>query len=144
MRTTILPEDKTVIVNGTALVLPEFPPLAANIHAIQFYPDSGYATVERKIGEREHIAGEAAAHLVKPFVDAHAAHTAVAQVMARAAADKRTTDEKEIAGRHAKIRDDLKAAADVAAAAEAKRQEREASRAAVPTGNATSSGTQAI
>ncbi len=41
MRVTIIADDKTVIINEISVVLPVFPPLDGNVHAIQFFSDTG-------------------------------------------------------------------------------------------------------
>jgi len=148
MRVTIIADDKTVIVDGTSLVVAKLPPLDANVHAIQFWSETGHATVEKKTGERGHVAGEAALTLVKPFVEAHDAESVRLEAARHAAAVEREAAEQAVKDRHDQIRADLAAAdrnaAQAVLAAEAERQRQAA---AVPTrasGNMTSSGTQTI
>jgi len=148
MRVTIIADDKTVTVNGASAVLQSFPPLDANVHAIQFFPEIGHATIEKKAGESEHIAADAALALVKPFVEAYDAESMRLEAVRHAAAVERKAAEQAVKHRHDRIRADLAAAdrkaAQAVLAAEAERQ-REAT--AVPTrpgGNMASSGTQTI
>lgn len=82
MRVTVVPEDKTIIVDGEVL---QFAFTAdANIHAIQWYGDHG--TVEKKIGPAEAISDFAA---VQPFVAAHAAEAD--RIAAEAAASQQAS-----------------------------------------------------
>ena len=68
MRVTIIPEDQTILVDGTALQFAFVAP--SNIHAIQWYGEHG--TIEQKVG------GSIPATLadVQPFIDAYAAEQA--------------------------------------------------------------------
>jgi hypothetical protein len=148
MRVTIIADDKTVIVNGTSVVLAEFPALDANVHAVQFYPETGHATIEKKAGEREHVAGDVALALVKPFVDGHSVEAARLKAAIEAEAAAREAAERAIRDRHDQIRAELAAAdqkaAEVVRAAEAERQRQASAAPTAPTGNMISSGTRAI
>jgi len=148
MRVTIIADDKMVIVDGISLVVAKFPPLDANVHAIQFWSETGRATVEKKAGERGHVAGEAALALVKPFVEAHDAETRRLEAVRQAAAVEREAAEQAIKDRHDQIRADLAAAdrkaAQAVLAAEADRQRQATAVSTPPSGNITSSGTQTI
>jgi hypothetical protein len=143
MRVTIIPDDKTVVVNGIAYALPAVPLIDANVHAVQFFPESGHVTVEKKIGEREHLAGETAATLVRPFIEAYLSQVARVKSEVDAAAAKRAAEEQEIADRHARIRAELKAADAAVRAVEARQAETYTATQA-PSGNMISSGTQVI
>jgi hypothetical protein len=118
------------------------------VHAVQFWPETGHATVEKKAGEREHVAGEAALALVKPFVEAHDAETMRIDAMRHAAAVEREAAEQALKDRHDQIRADLAAAdrkaAQAVLAAEAERQRQATAVPTLPSGNMTSSGTQTI
>ncbi len=148
MRVTIIADDKMVIVNGTSVVLQSFPPLDVNVHAIQFFPETGHATIEKKAGESEHIAADAALALVKPFIDGHSVETArlKAEIEAREAAGEAA--ERAIRDRHDQIRAELTAAdrkaAEVIRVAEAERQRQAVAAPSAPSGNMISSGTEAI
>ena len=148
MRVTIIADDKMVIVDGISLVVAKFPPLDANVHAIQFWSETGHATVEKKAGEREHVAGEAALALVKPFAEAHDAETMRLEAVRHAAAVERKAAEQAVKHRHDRIRADLAAAdrkaAQAVLAAEADRQRQATAVPTRPSGNMTSSGTQTI
>ena len=148
MRVTIIADDKSVIINGCSVVLPAFPPLHTDMHAIQFFPETGHATIEKKTGEREHIAGDAALVLVKPFIDGHSAEAARLEAAMEAVAAAREAAERAMRDRHDQIRAQLAAAdrkaAEAVRAAEAERRRQAAAMPPAPTGNMTSSGTQAI
>ena len=149
MPVTIIADDKTVIVNGVSAALPEMPPIDANVHAIQFCSETGHATIEKKSDEREHLAGDAALKLVKPFIDAHADEVARLKVAKDAVGAAGTAAEKATKDRHDRIRAEL-AAADRKAAEEARaagaelRRQAEVAQRPAPGGNMSSSGTQAI
>jgi len=148
MRVTIITDDKMVIVDGASLVVPTFPALDVNVHAIQFWPETGHATIEKKAGEREHVAGEAALALVKPFVEAHDAEAVRLEAVRQAATAEREAAEQAIKDRHDRIRADLVAAdrkaAQAVLTAEAERQRHVTAVPTRPSGNMASSGTQTI
>ena len=148
MRVTIIADDKTVIVNGASVAPAIFPPLDTNVHAIQFFPETGHATIEEKAGEREHVSGEAALALVKPFVEEHALESARLKAASDATAAARAATEQATKDRHDRIRAELGAADQKAAeamrAADTERQRQAAAAPLAQTGNMISLGTQTI
>jgi hypothetical protein len=148
MRATIIADDNTVIVNDASVILPTMPTVDVNVHAIQFYSETGHATIEKKAGEREHVTGEAALGLVRPFIDAQAVEMARLKVSEDAVAAKGAAAEKAIKDRQAQLRaelaaEDQKAAERVRAAEEDRRRHIETAP-VLPRSSMTSFGTQVI
>jgi hypothetical protein len=152
MRVTIVPDDKTVILDSVALPLTDFPPIDAQVHAVQFFPDTCHAEVEKKIGERGWLDGDVARALIAPFVAAHRAEAERLQAVSDRAAAQRAAAEKEEQDRHALVRAELAAAdqnaADQVAAAETIRRQGAASAAVAAAvqakGNLSATGTQIV
>lgn len=73
-RVTVVPADRTIIVDGVAAeTMPDIDP---NIHALQYDPEDDLLRFELKRGSRDPVRGEEAAAILQPFVDAHAAEVA--------------------------------------------------------------------
>lgn len=130
MRVSVIVEDRTVVVDGVALIV-EVPPESVGIHAIQWDSDSARGSIERTDGHGHvltddkivapYVAAWRAARNIKLAVDAEAAKAAAAETdreaeKVAAAAERRRQAAKHLAKSSAEAEKAAQEAKDRAAA----------------------------